>query len=194
MGDIKKQRKKFDKPFHPWQKARLDTESVVVKEYALKNKKELWKMQSRLKHFTSQAKKLTPGLRGETERNLLLSSLRNLGVVSDSATIDDVLNLTLKDILEKRLQTFVFRKGFSRSMKQARQFIVHKHVMVGSKVVGVPSYLVLKSEESAISFRESSALASVDHPERVAKTEPKEKKVQPKKEPVKRKPRQEKKQ
>ena len=44
MGDPRKTRKKYDTPQHPWQKERMDQESVFLKEYGLKNKKEIWKM------------------------------------------------------------------------------------------------------------------------------------------------------
>ena len=41
MGSPKKQRKKYSKPSHPWQKARIEEEKALKKEYSFKNKKEL---------------------------------------------------------------------------------------------------------------------------------------------------------
>ncbi|MDP7610203.1 MAG: 30S ribosomal protein S4, partial [Candidatus Woesearchaeota archaeon] len=44
MGDPKKQRKKYSKPSHPWQTERIEVEKVLMKEYGLKNKKEIWRV------------------------------------------------------------------------------------------------------------------------------------------------------
>jgi small subunit ribosomal protein S4 len=182
MGDIRKPRKKYQTPSHPWQKGRLDEEGVLVKEYALKNKKEVWKMQAKLKHFTSQAKFLTNVATesGANQRKILIQSMANIGLLNENATIDDVLNLGLRDIMERRLQTIVLKKGFARTMNQARQFIVHKHVAVGTNIVSVPSYLVKKSEDPLINFVAKSSLSNPDHPERFVKKEglPKQKPVE----------------
>jgi small subunit ribosomal protein S4 len=177
MGDPKKQRKKFFKPSHPWQKQRLDEESALVEEYALKNKKEIWKMQSRLKHYTSQAKELVKikTKQMEQERALLLNSLKRLGIIKENATLDDVLGLGLRDVMERRLQTRVARKGLAKTMKQSRQFIVHKHVMVSGQVVSVPSYLVPLAEDDTITFVAVSTLNNPDHPERIVQKSKKKK-------------------
>ena len=45
-------------------------------------------------------------------------------------------------ILESRLDNVVFRMGFARTRREARQVVDHKHVMVNGKVVNIPSYLV----------------------------------------------------
>jgi len=74
---------------------------------------------------------------------------------------------SLKDILERRLQSIVFRKGLARSMKQSRQFIVHGHVMVDGKKLTSPGYLVPKAVEGSISFVPRSSLTDEMHPERV---------------------------
>ncbi|MFH1511036.1 MAG: 30S ribosomal protein S4 [Candidatus Woesearchaeota archaeon] len=177
MGDPKKQRKKFSKPSHPWQKTRLEDESAIVKEYTLKNKREIWKMLSKLKHFTDQAKRFVSVTtrQMERERDLLLQSARHLGIIKETASLDDILGLELRSILDRRLQTFVQRKGFARTMAQARQFIVHKHIVVAGRVVSVPSYLVPVSEEDKISFVAKSSLSKPDHPERVVEKKPRKK-------------------
>lgn len=74
----------------------------------------------------------------------------------------------MKDILERRLQSVVFRRGLARSMKQARQFITHRHVMINHQEITAPSYLVSLEEENQLEFKDNSALASEDHPERVS--------------------------
>lgn len=184
MGDPRKQRKKFSKPLHPWRRARIEEEKVLVEEYGLKNKKDLWKTTSKLSHFKKQAKSLITrrGLQAENEKVLFLEKLHKLSLVPEGATIDDVLSLSIKDLLERRLQTIVFRKGFAHSVKQARQFVVHGHVCVNGQKMDVPSFLVPLSLEQTIEFSPKSALSDVEHPERQVKLKPSEKEIKIKKE------------
>ena len=50
--------------------------------------------------------------------------------------------LNLMTILESRLDNVIFRLGFARTRKEARQIVDHKHVLVNGKQVNIPSYLV----------------------------------------------------
>ena len=45
-------------------------------------------------------------------------------------------------LLESRLDNIIFRLGFARTRKEARQIVDHKHVLVNGKKVNIPSYLV----------------------------------------------------
>ncbi len=45
-------------------------------------------------------------------------------------------------MLERRLDSVVFRMGFARTRKEARQIVDHKHILVNGKVVNIPSYLI----------------------------------------------------
>ena len=45
-------------------------------------------------------------------------------------------------MLESRLDNVVFRMGFARTRKEARQIVDHKHVLVNGKQVNIPSYLI----------------------------------------------------
>ena len=45
-------------------------------------------------------------------------------------------------LLETRLDNIVFRMGFARTRREARQIVDHKHVLVNGKQVNIPSYLV----------------------------------------------------
>lgn len=45
-------------------------------------------------------------------------------------------------MLESRLDSIIFRLGFARTRREARQIVDHKHVMVNGKQVNIPSYLV----------------------------------------------------
>jgi small subunit ribosomal protein S4 len=170
MGDPRKMRKQYKGPIHPWQGERIIAEKQLVKDYGLKNKRELYKINTLVKNFTSQAKNLiaASGHQAELEKQQLFSRLHSLGILSQSTNLDDVLGLTSKDLLERRLQTLVWRRGISRSVKQSRQFISHCHVIVGGNVLTAPSYLVPVDEEASIAVLPTSTLASVDHPERVA--------------------------
>jgi small subunit ribosomal protein S4 len=183
MGDPRKARKKFETPFHPWQSARIEEEGVLLKEYGLKNKSEIWKMRSAVKNFADQAKRLIAigGEQAEKEKNLLLQKLNRMGLTGKSAKLEDVLSLTVRDIMDRRLQTIVFKKGLAKSISQARQFVVHRHITVKGSLVTTPSYVVLAEEEPSVSFIAKSSLADEEHPERVIeKKEKKAKKRAPK--------------
>ena len=45
-------------------------------------------------------------------------------------------------MLESRLDSVVFRMGFARTRREARQIVDHKHVLVNGKLVNIPSYLI----------------------------------------------------
>ena len=176
MGDPRKQRKKYKGPNHPWQRKRIEEERIIKKEYGLKNKKEIWKASSILRRSNIQAKKLISeknkgNPQAEIEEKQLIGRLYKLGLLNEDAKLDDVLSLELKDILNRRLQTFVYKKGLCLTPKQARQFIVHGCIFVNGRKISVPSYLVGREEELTITFNPNSSLASDEHPERAKKLE-----------------------
>ncbi|MBW3021302.1 30S ribosomal protein S4, partial [Candidatus Woesearchaeota archaeon] len=186
----KKIRKKYDTPQHPWERARMEEESVLIKEYGLKNKREIWRLASLMRKLTGNAKKLITSRtkQSEVEKLQLLSKLQRMGLLAEGSKLEDVLSLNIRDLMERRLQSIVFKKGFARSMKQARQFITHQHVMVGDKKIAVPSYLVLKEEEATVNFTPVSGLLNPDHPERkvLEKIEPSSEETKEQKKPKKR--------
>ena len=57
-------------------------------------------------------------------------------------------------ILESRLDNVVFRMGFARTRREARQIVDHKHVLVNGKQVNIPSYLIKAGD--VIEIREKS--------------------------------------
>jgi len=174
MGDPRKVRKKYQGPSHPWQKERIDIEKALMREYGFGNKKELWKMESRLRTFKIQAKRLiaAEGKQSELEKQQLMRKLQSIGLITATARLDDILELTLKHILDRRLQTLLYKNNFAHSIKQARQFITHHHVAIAGKKITSPSYLVGIDEEPKIYFADSSTLANEGHPERVQPEEP----------------------
>ena len=74
MGDPKKQRKKFSGPSHPWQKERIEAEKEILKNYGLRRKYEIWKMDSMLRKFLNRAKTLIgqKTFQSENEKKQLL--------------------------------------------------------------------------------------------------------------------------
>ncbi len=170
MGSPRKLRKQYQKPSHPWQKERIEEEKKILKEYGLKNKREIWKMNSILRGFTGQAKKLAASQsnQGKKEREQMMAKLQKYGLIKPGANLDDVLGISFHDILERRLQTLVYKKGLAHSMKQARQFITHEHIKIGEQKMTIPSYLVPITEEPVIMFAGNSSLADPEHPERSA--------------------------
>ncbi len=152
MGDPRKIRSKVLHPKHPWVKERLEEELVLVGEYGLRNKRELWRAASFLRGVRASARSYL-SLTGEekVKRELeLISRLERLGLVGKDAKLDDVLSLTISNILERRLQTIVYRKGLAKTMYGARQAIVHRKIMIGDQVVRSPGYFVMKDEEPLV--------------------------------------------
>jgi len=156
MGDPKKPRKLWASPSHPWELERLKREAEIMEKYGLKNKRELWRAEGILRRIRAQARNLMARLRiqdpqAEKELKQLVKKLYRLGILGDEdASVDDILFLTVEDILSRRLQTIVYRKGLARTIRQARQFIVHGHVYVDGVRVRSPSYWVRRGEEDKI--------------------------------------------
>ncbi|MFC1753507.1 30S ribosomal protein S4 [Thermoproteota archaeon] len=170
MGDPRKTRKKYQTPEHPWNSERIETEKVLKKEYALKNKTEIWKMEYVIRKAKEQAKKLsrTRTDQARMEESALLTKLQALGILAAESSLDTILALDVKDVLERRLQTKVFKQMLANSMRQARQYIIHGHITVDGKAITSPSYIVSLKEEGLIGFQPRSSLADPEHPERVA--------------------------
>ena len=112
----------------------------------------MWKAQSEVARFRNQSRALLalPAEVRVEKETLLLGFLNRLGLVNESATLDDVLNLKIEDLLERRLQTIVMKKGGTKSPHQARQVVVHGHVSLGNRIVNIPGYLVRREEEPSI--------------------------------------------
>ncbi len=58
--------------------------------------------------------------------------------------------MSVNDILNRRLQTLVFKKGFASSIKEARQKIAHGHIHVGGRKMTFASYIVPVEKEKMI--------------------------------------------
>jgi small subunit ribosomal protein S4 len=169
MGDPRKQRKKFDTPRFPWRKDILQEELKLLGQYGLRNKHELWRHKTTLSKARGIARSLISKSAEERAKmeNELLATLKKKGILQETAVLDNVLDLTIEDILERRLQTIVFRKGLSRTTYQARQLITHGHVTIDNRRVTIPGYIVRKEEEAKIVYSPESAVAKQEHPLRL---------------------------
>lgn len=173
MGDPKFARKHYATPPHPWDGVRISEENMIIRKYGLKNKRELWKTQTVLRDIRHQARDLQARQRSEDEQALkeveqLLERLKRIGLLHGKADLNDVLALEVESMLSRRLQTQIYLKGLARTIKQARQLIVHGHIMVNDRKVTIPSYLVKDSEADLIAYYSSSPFISELHPERAA--------------------------
>jgi small subunit ribosomal protein S4 len=152
MGDPRKAKKSYTRPRSIWTSDQISSELYIVGSYGLRNKKELWKSQTEIARIRNQARSLLSlpiEVRQEKETKLL-NYLSRLGLVTPSSTLDDILNLKIEDILERRLQTMVMKRSNLKSPYQARQIVVHGHVSIGNRKINLPGYLVKKDEELEI--------------------------------------------
>jgi small subunit ribosomal protein S4 len=172
MGDPKKISNKFSGPSHPWNKARLEAEKPLMIKYGLTNKSELWKVTSKLKTYKQNGKRLVAlkGAQAELERQQMFEKLKSFGLV-ESNSLDEILGMQSEQLLDRRLQTIVQKKGLARTAKQARQMITHRHITVNGRKVTAPGYLVRVGEEHTIEFYPGSKFSREDHPERPPRVE-----------------------
>ena len=131
--------------------------------FGLKTKRELWKAHTELSRLRKQARSLL-ALRQEVRQEkepILMKSLSKIGLVEEDSTLDDVLNLQVTDLLSRRLQTVVLKKFGFKTPYQARQSIVHGHIMIGDRIVNIPSYTVSVEEENNIRISPDSSLENL---------------------------------
>ena len=165
MGDPKRIRKKYKTPRQPFERHRIDDELQLIGKYGLRNMTDVWKINTMLANFRSNARNLLS--LEEEDRKVreteLLGRLNRLGLLSSKATLDDVLSMKIEDFLDRRLQTFVYKMGMATTPHHARQMIVHGHISVDNRITKSPSYLVQKIEEKTIEFSETSPYKKSSH-------------------------------
>lgn len=153
MGDPRKQQRKYEKPFRPWDDQRMEDEERLMDRYGLKRKKEIWKAQSLLRQVQRQARELAAE-EDEEKTKKLKNKVENMGLTGEDPSIDNILELRIEDILDRRLQSIVDSQGFANTPKQARQFIVHGHVRIDDKRMEYPSFLVPEGLENEIEIND----------------------------------------
>ena len=163
MGDPRRLKKKFKKPKRPFEKDRIAAALEFLGRYGLRNKREFWKMRTisgNWRKIARESRSLSQEKAREVQQELI-KKLNRLGVIGAEAQFEDVLLLTVEDILKRRLQTLVFEKGLTKSVYEARQRIIHKHIAIGDKLINSPSYIVKLEEEDLIRYAPSSPFAQI---------------------------------
>lgn len=150
MGDPRRLKKQYEKPKVKYEKERISEEKQILERYGLKNKKEIWKMESKVKRIRKQAKRLLTSAPEEQEK--FLERLSAQGLIQ-AKTVGDVLDIQIENVLDRRLQTIVANK-FKLKPKHARQAIVHGHVNIDDRKVSIPSYFInLEAEKKVFMSR-----------------------------------------
>jgi small subunit ribosomal protein S4 len=109
-----------------------------------------------------QKAKYTYGLLERQFRNLFEKAVRRRGITGEN----------LLQMLESRLDNVVYRMGFARTRRQARQLVTHAHFTVNDRVVNVPSYQVRIGEVIAVRPRSRSLDAIHDALQRTRRSYP----------------------
>ena len=163
MGDTKNFRRVWKKPKRPLNFDLKMDELKILGTFGLKTKRELWKTRTELSRVRNQARSLL-ALRQdvrEQKEPILMNSLSKVGYVQSDATLDDVLNLEINDLLARRLQTIVQKKFYFKTPYQARQAVSHGHVLIGDQIVNIPSYLVKVDEEDKVKLTSESVFNEI---------------------------------
>ncbi len=175
MGHPKKMKKMHERPRRPWVMQRIKEEKELAEKYGLKNKREIWKAASFIKRYRREIRSILAEIAGRKptehimkKKEEILTSLKRKRILKESTyeveseaegngesadlRLEDILALSTEDILERRLQTQVYKKGLANSLKHARQLIVHGHIAVNGRRVTIPSYMVSLEEEKGIGY------------------------------------------
>jgi len=152
---VKTLKKQYETPNRAWNQERIETEDFLKEKYGLKNKREIYKAYSELRSFRRQARKLVAQQDTEQAKQII-EKANKLGLVKTDAEITDLLTLEVEDILNRRLQTAVERRGHAQSPLHARQLVTHGRVKVNGETVNVPGYTLTKEEEKTIEVEEPS--------------------------------------
>ncbi len=149
-----RKKNRFSWPRKLYDKNRIKEENKLVEIYGLKNKREIWKAEAKVKYYRNRAKLLITSEKEEQEN--FFAKLNGIGLNVQS--ISEVLALNKEDILKRRLSTIVWKKNLAKTARQARQMITHKKVIVDNHSVDVPSYLVPVAYENKISLKNSNKI------------------------------------
>ncbi len=148
---MQKQRKKYERPKRPWDKERIESEKKLKETYGLRRKNEIWRAESILRNYRRLARQLAAN-RNVEEEKIIINKLHKLGLIQANSSLDDVLALQVENLLDRRLQTVVLRKGLANTLKQARQYVVHGHIALDGRKNTWPSTIVKLDDEASVAF------------------------------------------
>ena len=125
--------KTYKVPRRAFTAERLDAELKLAGQYGLRNKHEIWRVGYTLSNIRRAARELLTldekDPRRLFEGNALIRRLIRTGILDDTkARLDYVLGLKIEDLLERRLQTQVFKLGLAKSIHHARVLIKQRHI------------------------------------------------------------------
>ena len=149
--------KVFSTPRRPYEKERIDHEMKLMGEFGLRCKREIWRVQLALAKIRKAARGLLT-LDEKSPKRLfegaaLLRRMVRYGLLADDEKkLDYVLGLTTAKIMERRLQTKVFKLGLAKSIHHARVLIRQRHIRVGKQTVNAASFMVSVDSEKHIDF------------------------------------------
>jgi len=156
---MKKSKKKYKRPKILWNTARIERAKILKKDYGLVRAREIWSAETFLRKYRRLARRLV-GVKDKDAEKILIKKVIDVGFLEKGSGLDEILELTVENILDRRLQTVVFKKGLANTPMQARQIIVHGHVRINGRRSKSPSRLVLKDEESKIEVSKKMAKGS----------------------------------
>lgn len=161
MRNYRNFNKTWKAPRRPYEKERLDKELKLCGLYGLRCKKEIWRVNVVLSKMRRTARLLLTLPESHPRRQLegaaLLRRCHDYGFLeAEKDKLDYVLSLTVPDVLERRLQTIVFKTGLAKSVHHARVLILQRHIAVGKQIVTTPSFMVRNSSVGSIAFAEQS--------------------------------------
>jgi small subunit ribosomal protein S4 len=127
------------KKLEKWNKLVLNTQMGFVKAYGLRNKREL----QRIYYIISKYRKLS-----ELDKEKSLKALIRMGILNEGHTL---LDLKVKQFLDRRLQTIVSKK-FDLKLKESRQKITHGKIVLNNQKLKSPGQLLNLKQEDELSY------------------------------------------
>merc|ERR1719265_2540911 len=151
------------RPACTYEKERLKAELMLVGEYGLKNKRELYRINVALSKIRKAARVLLTYPEKDPRRifqgNALLRRMVRYGFLDqDKQQLDYVLALTTDIFLSRRLQTMVFKMGLAKSIHHARVLIRQRHIRIRKQIVNSPSFIVRIDSQKLIDYAIGSSL------------------------------------
>lgn len=136
-GPKQKKARRFKEPIYGPSKA-LERKPYAPGQHGQARRRKESEYATQLKE--KQKAKYTYGLLEKQFRNLFEKAVRKRGITGEN----------LLQFLESRLDNVVFRLGFARTRRQARQLITHRHLMVNDRIVNIPSFQLRPGDVVAI--------------------------------------------